>query len=121
MGSQVLRLGPRSGCAAPVRLLDCVMLATQWAVPDAISPYTGSGPAKLLIMIGVGVMVYVLPTMLAWSRRSNRRWRITAVNLLLGWTVIGWFTAIIMTFAYEPPLPGAEPDRERIPGSPRPR
>lgn len=88
-------------------------------VPDSVSRYTGSGPAKLLIMVVVLGLAYCLPTMLAWKRQSRRRWKITAINLLLGWTVIGWFVAMIMTFAYEPPGAGEEPDREYIPGSRR--
>ncbi len=71
----------------------------------------------MLVVVG---LLYVLPTMLAWVRKSRRRWKITAINLLLGWTVIGWIAAMVMTYVYEPP-PESEPDTEHIPGTPRPR
>lgn len=94
-------------------------LIQQLAVSDSIGQYTGSGPAKALIMWVVLAAMYVLPTLLAWKRSSRRRLTITAVNLLLGWTLIGWVVAMVMTFAYEPPPEGSEPDRERVPGTPR--
>ena len=68
------------------------------------------GPSRITVMLVITVAIYVLPTMLAWSRRSRRRWRITAINLLLGWTVVGWIAAMAMTFAWEPPPEGAPPD-----------
>jgi hypothetical protein len=96
-------------------------LLQQLDPPDSISRYTGSGPAKQGIMFVVGGAMYVLPTLLAWKRESSRRWKITAINLLLGWTIIGWIVALVLTYAYEPPPPGSEPDREHVPGTPRER
>ncbi len=86
---------------------------------DSIALYKGGGPPKELIMLVVGGLLYVLPTMLAWKRQRQRRWTITAINLLLGWTIIGWIVAMVMTYAYEPPPEGSEPDRPHIPGTPR--
>ena len=86
---------------------------------DSVALYKGGGPPKELIMLVVGGFLYVLPTMLAWKRQRHRRWTITAINLLLGWTIIGWIVAMVMTYAYEPPPDGSEPDRPHIPGTPR--
>ena len=88
--------------------------------PDSLARYQGGGIPKGVVMLVVVGLLYVLPTMLAWVRKSRRRWKITAVNLLLGWTVIGWIAAMVMTYVYEPP-PESEPDTEHIPGTPRPR
>jgi hypothetical protein len=84
---------------------------------DSIARYQGGGAPKGAVMLVVLALLYALPTMLAWKRGSRRRWKITAINLLLGWTVIGWIVAMVMTFAYEPPADGEEPDREHVPGS----
>lgn len=73
---------------------------------DSAGRYTGGGLPKGGVMLVVLVLLYGLPSMLAWSRRSSRRWKITAINLLLGWTVIGWVVAMVLTFLYEPPPPG---------------
>ena len=70
-------------------------------------------------MVIITVAVYIHPTLLAWKRQSSRRWRITLINLLRGWTLVGWMVAMVMTFAYEPPPEGAPPDEPhlRIPES----
>ena len=80
--------------------------------------YTGGGIPKGWVMIVVGISMYFLPTMIAWKRESSRRWKITAINLLLGWTVIGWIVCMVLTYAYEPP-PEGETDEARHPGGPR--
>lgn len=97
------------------------LLIQQLDPADSVSRYTGSGPAKAMIMYPILTLLYLLPCMLAWKNGSHRRWKITAINVLLGWTVIGWIAALMMAFAYEPPPEGSEPDRPHIPGTPRER
>jgi hypothetical protein len=87
---------------------------------DFTAEYTGGGIPKGFVMVIACFGVYILPSMLAWKRGSSRRWKITAINLLLGWTVIGWIVSMVLTYAYEPP-PDGEVDREHVPGGPRPR
>ncbi len=65
-------------------------------------------------MVIIATAIYILPTMLAWKRESGRKWRITAINLLLGWTMVGWVVAMVLTFAYEPPPEGAPPDEPHL-------
>lgn len=78
--------------------------------------YTGGGLPKGWIMIVISAAMYVLPSLLAWKNESPRRARITLINLLLGWTVIGWIVALVMTFAYVAP-PAGEVDEPHQPGS----
>ncbi|MCU0617688.1 MAG: superinfection immunity protein [Gemmatimonadaceae bacterium] len=73
---------------------------------DPAGRYTGGGLPKGAVIIVALVLLYFLPSMLAWSRKSQRRWKITAINALLGWTVIGWIVSMVMTWAYEPPPEG---------------
>ena len=96
-----------------------VLALLQLDTVDSAARYQGAGVPKGVIMLVVLALLYGLPTMLAWKRRCRRRWTIAAINLLLGWTVIGWIVAVVMTYAYEPPPEGSEPDREHIPGTPR--
>ena len=44
----------------------------------------------LLILI---VAIYMLPTLIANARDHPRRRQITVVNILFGWTLIGWLIA----------------------------
>ena len=86
---------------------------------DTVARYQGGGPPKEIAMIVVAAFLYALPAMLAFKRQSTRRWRVLAINLLLGWTVVGWIVAMVLTYAYEPPPVGSAPDRPHIPGTPR--
>jgi uncharacterized membrane protein YGL010W len=89
--------------------------ALQDTVPDSLR-FVGSGVPKGVVMVVVLGLLYLLPTFLAFARTSQRRFRVLTVNVLLGWTVIGWIAALIMTFAYEPAAAGSAPDTPHIPG-----
>lgn len=65
--------------------------------------YTGGGIPKGIV-IGIGlVLLYLLPTMLAWAGGKRRKVKVTLVNVLTGWTIIGWIAAMLMVWAYEAP------------------
>ncbi len=51
----------------------------------------------LALMAGtvIGALVYFLPTIIAGRRNHNNTLAIFALNLLLGWIVIGWIVALI--------------------------
>ena len=51
------------------------------------------GPVNLLLFV-VGALVYLLPTGLAIYRDCKSTIWIAVVNILLGWTLFGWFVAI---------------------------
>ena len=46
------------------------------------------------VLAAVGVLVYLLPSVVALSRRAPHRGTILMVNVLLGWTVVGWFYSL---------------------------
>ena len=62
----------------------------QWIV-DSRSGFE----ALLMVAFIVGFGIYVLPTLLAWGMGSPQRMAITLLDVLLGWTVIGWIAALI--------------------------
>ena len=72
------------------------------------------GFSRISVMVIITVAIYILPALLAWKRQSSRRWRITLISLLLGWTFVGWIVAMVMTFSYEPPPEGAAPDEPHL-------
>jgi hypothetical protein len=41
------------------------------------------------------LLVYFLPTIVAFYRKHHRAWAIFALNLFLGWTVVGWIIAMV--------------------------
>ena len=51
----------------------------------------------LLWVMAVGL--YLLPTLVAWFQQHPQLYAIAALNLLLGWTFIGWIGAALVAFA----------------------
>ena len=45
------------------------------------------------------IVVYLLPTIIAGLRRSTMTVWVGLVDLLLGWTVVGWIVALVMAIA----------------------
>ena len=47
----------------------------------------------LLVML---IGVYFAPTLIALDRHVVNKWSVLVINLLLGWTLIGWAVALAM-------------------------
>jgi hypothetical protein len=58
-----------------------------------------------VIVLCVLVLAYFLPTIVASFRHRPNQGGIFIVNLLLGWSVIGWIVALVMACAANPPEP----------------
>jgi hypothetical protein len=76
--------------------------------------YTGGGVPKGGVMVVALVLLYFLPSMLAFAGGKRRKWKIVAVNVLAGWTIIGWIVSMIMNWAYEAPAGGDAENAEGI-------
>lgn len=83
--NHLLRLLLVGGVIASAVLIVAVGLARNYA--DLLAP------ANLFLFL-IGVALYLLPTALALYRHCNSTAGIVAVNILLGWTIFGWFVAI---------------------------
>jgi Superinfection immunity protein len=46
--------------------------------------------AVTAILLAVIALLYLLPTILAYGRDHPRRQRVALVNILFGWTLLGW-------------------------------
>ena len=51
---------------------------------------------RLALILG-GIVVYFVPCYIAMERQHHLRRLICAINVLLGWTVIGWVAALVMS------------------------
>lgn len=47
------------------------------------------------IFIIFGLMIYVLPALIAYKKRKKNKGAILLTNLLLGWTMLGWVITLI--------------------------
>ena len=64
----------------------------------------------LLLALAVGIAFYLLPAMIAKKRRAKHETAIFAINVLFGWTVLGWLAALLWAVA-------EKTDAERLPTS----
>ena len=49
----------------------------------------------LYLIVAIVMGLYFLPSITAWMRGHHSKWAIIALNILLGWTIIGWIGALI--------------------------
>lgn len=55
-----------------------------------------------LALVAVCVFLYFLPTYLAYTHEHHNTVAIFALNLLLGWTLIGWIAALVWALTRPP-------------------
>jgi Superinfection immunity protein len=49
----------------------------------------------IFVLMLVGLLIYFLPTVVAYCRRHHQAPAILVLNTLLGWTLIGWVAACV--------------------------
>ena len=73
---------------------------------------TGAGGAGLgfnPILPLAGLLIYFVPTAVAWHRKHRQIPSIAALNLFLGWTLIGWVAALCWALLREGGRPTPSP------------
>lgn len=53
--------------------------------------------APVAIIVAIVSAGYMLPWAIAAVRGNRNAWSVFWVNLLLGWTVVGWIIALVMS------------------------
>lgn len=43
--------------------------------------------------------IYLLPSMIAYSNNKYNKGTILLINILIGWSIIGWFIALFMSIS----------------------
>lgn len=51
-----------------------------------------------LMVMGVGVGMYFIPTIAGFIRNKSNKMAILILNLFLGWTLLGWVVALVWAF-----------------------
>jgi ABC-type transport system involved in cytochrome c biogenesis permease component len=59
-----------------------------------------------LVFLVVLLGIYLLPTWIAFGQKHHNRGAILALNLLLGWTLLGWIGALVWSLT-KPQRPAA--------------
>ena len=60
-----------------------------------------AGGAIILVLL-LGALFYFIPTLIAFSRKASNAWVIFIINFFFGWSVLGWFVALIWAIADSP-------------------
>ena len=65
-------------------------------------------PHPLSLVFGVallvcGLLLYLLPTIIGYKRDHHNQIAIFVLNLLLGWTFLGWVLALVWSCSAMPP------------------
>jgi hypothetical protein len=68
-------------------------------IAASFGAYGGFGLVFIIVIIGL----YMLPTIVGAVRKVVNIGSVAAVNLLLGWTLIGWAVALAMALRTNPP------------------
>jgi Superinfection immunity protein len=75
----------------------------------------GSSLLSLMVLaiVAVSVTLYLFPVLIGRARRVPDIGAIAVIDILLGWTVIGWVIALAMAMRSPAPRgPAAGPDRQ---------
>lgn len=57
-----------------------------------------------LVALAIGVFLYFLPSWFANRRHKRNATAIGVLNLLAGWTIIGWIAALVWALTEDAPL-----------------
>jgi hypothetical protein len=56
---------------------------------------------EILLVVVFGLAVYFVPTIIAWNKRQGSS--VMIVNLVFGWTIVGWVGALAWALMNDPP------------------
>jgi Superinfection immunity protein len=55
-------------------------------------------------IFGSGIILYFLPSIIAFARSKRDATSIFVLNFLLGWTLIGWVIALVWALKHDVPV-----------------
>jgi hypothetical protein len=78
-----------------------------------------------IVTLVIVAVLYFVPALVAWSRKVPNVGSVVVINLLLGWTIVGWVVALAMAARSVPvttssPAGGKRPQARPEPGAPWP-
>lgn len=91
-------------CTAKVPLFSLVSITKSNGEEVTLFPFSGfSGLSGMdvvtIIVFSVfGILLYFIPSVVAWKRKHRQFVPIMIVNLFLGWSFVGWVIALAWSF-----------------------
>jgi hypothetical protein len=68
-----------------------------------IATASGGAAVVAVVVIVIGIAIYMLPTIVGATRKVVNIGSVFAINLFLGWTLVGWVVALAMALRTNPP------------------
>ncbi len=68
------------------------------AVAKNMIAISGASPILAVLAVLAALALYMLPAIIAFNRRHRNRIAIVVLNILLGWTFLGWVAALVWSF-----------------------
>jgi len=90
----------REALKAQFAAADQVGTGTLAKVPGGSPEKPMEGQLMLVVIFVVGLALYFLPSVVG-DKKANR-WAIFTLNLLAGWTIVGWIIAMVWACSSEP-------------------
>jgi hypothetical protein len=85
-------------------------VAAAWWIIIGVIAANNTTPAPAIItgfVLPAVIAAAFLPIIVAMARHIDGIGQVVVINLLLGWTIIGWVIALVMAFRPKPPVPAA--------------
>ena len=57
-------------------------------------------PAAVGVFLACALVIFLLPTLIAAWKRAPNLGKVVLINLLLGWSMIGWAVALVMSLRH---------------------
>ena len=91
-------LVPSMAVASPIERNDTTLLATTSSSSSELSDEQATALAGILLLFffGVGLFIYFLPWFISIWRKSPYTAPVFVINLLAGWSGVGWLLAIVL-------------------------
>jgi hypothetical protein len=77
------------------RIKWAIWFALIWFVFLALVTSSGATQIHVLFFVAFTLAIYFVPTIVACHREHHQRFAIFVLNLVLGWTFLGWVGALI--------------------------
>lgn len=75
---------------------------------NTYEPNAGAAVGGMLLVLSFLIVGYFIPMVIAIARRHRNVAPITIVNVFFGWSVLGWFIALIWAFTSDVYPPAAK-------------
>jgi hypothetical protein len=84
-----------------------IRLANEVSWQEQMGGLSVSHIVLVLAAIAIFCALYILPSFIAFKRRHHNRAAILGLNILLGWTVLGWVAAFVWALTAVQPAKSA--------------